>query len=100
MHTLAPKVSFELEVARYCVASLMSCEKIHRDVSSHFPDRISPYKNYFRLNVPQGMSKINLDEWKKFGDIIALTENYMEHGEMKERKVAIANILLNPRTAG
>jgi hypothetical protein len=97
---LDPAMSFKLEISRYCIASLTSCEKIHREVSSHFPDRIAPYKNYFRLNVPQGMSEINLEEWEKIGDIIALTQNYMEHGEIEGRKIIIANLLLNPQTAG
>ena len=82
---LAPQASFQLEVAKYCVASLTSCEKIHRDVSEKYPDRIVPNSNYFRFNVPQGMSNIGLEEWKKIDDIIALTEDY-DHGEILDRK--------------
>ena len=100
LHMLAPKASFQLEVAKYCIDSLTSCEKIHREVSSQFPNRIAPYKNYFRLNVPQGMSEIGLEEWKKIDDIIALTQNYMEHGEMEEWRITIAKLLLNPQIAG
>jgi predicted acylesterase/phospholipase RssA len=100
LRKLAPNESFQLEIAKYCVASLTSCEKVHRDVSSHFPDRIIPHRNYFRFNVPQGMCEIGLKEWKKTGDIIALTENYMEHGEMEEWKIAVANLLLNPQVSG
>jgi predicted acylesterase/phospholipase RssA len=100
LRMLAPKEFFQSEVAKYYVASLTSCEKVHRDVSSQFPDRIAPYKNYFRLNVPQGISEIGLEEWKKIGDIIALTESYMEHGEMEEWKITIAKLLLNPQVAG
>lgn len=33
LQRLAPHPSFQLEVAKYCVTSLTSCEKIHRDVS-------------------------------------------------------------------
>ena len=65
LHLLAPGASFNLDVAKYCVDSLTSCEKIHRDVSAQFRDRIIPSKNYFRLNVPQGMFKIGLEEWEK-----------------------------------
>jgi Patatin-like phospholipase len=100
LQILAPKASFQLEVAKYCVASLTSCEKTHRDVSSQPPDRIVPHKNYFRFNVPQGMSEIGLEEWKKIGDIIALTESYMDHGEMEEQKLKVANLLLNPQVPG
>lgn len=96
---LAPGTSFKLEVAKYCVASLTSCEKIHREVSEKYPDRITPSVNYFRFNVPQGMSKIGLEEWKKVGDIVALTEDYMDHGEMLERKKTVARVLSNPQLA-
>jgi len=99
LQKLAPQASFQLEVAKYCVASLTSCEKIHREVSEKYPDRITPNRNYLRFNVPQGMSKIGLEEWKKVGDIIALTEDYMDHGEMLERKKTIARVLLNPQLA-
>jgi len=97
--TLAPHASFQLEVAKYCVASLTSCERVHRDVSEKFRDRIVPNANYFRFNVPQGMSKIGLEEWKKIGDIVALTVDYMDHGEILDRKKTVARVLLNPRLA-
>jgi Patatin-like phospholipase len=99
LQTVAPVVSFKLEVARYCVASLTSCEKIHRDISEKYPDRIVPHRNYFRFNVPQGMSKIRLDEWEKLGDIRALTEEYMDHGDILEQKKTVARFLLNPQLA-
>ena len=94
---LAPKASFQLEVAKYCVASLTSCEKIHRDVSEKFPDRIFVNGNYFRFNIPQGMSKIGLEEWEKIGDIVSLTEDYMEHPGILGQKKKIAAVLLNPQ---
>jgi len=97
LQKLAPKASYQLEVAKYCVASLTSCEKIHRDVSEKYPDRLVPNVNYFRFNVPQGMSTIGLEEWKKIGDIVALAEDYMDHGEILDRKKTIARLLLNPQ---
>jgi hypothetical protein len=100
LYLFAPKASFQQGVAQYCIDSLTSCEKIHRDLSSKFPDRIAPYENYFRLNVSQGMCEIGLEEWKKIGDIIALTQNYMEHGEMEKWKTSIVRILLDPQVAG
>jgi len=96
---LAPQASFQLEVAKYCVASLTSCEKIHRDVSEKYPDRVVPNGNYFCFNVPQGMSNIGLEEWRKIGDIVSLTEDYMDHGEILDRKKTVARILMNPQTA-
>jgi len=99
LQKLAPQASFQLEVAKYCVASLTSCEKIHRDVSEKYPDRVVPNANYFRFNVPQGMSNIGLEEWRKIGDIVSLTEDYMDHGEILDRKKTVARVLMNPQTA-
>jgi hypothetical protein len=96
---LAPKASFQLEVAKYCVASLTNCEKVHRDVSEKFPDRIVINDNYFRFNVPQGMSKIGLEEWEKIVDIVSLTEDYMEDPGILDQKKKIAGVLLNPQLA-
>ena len=55
--------------------------------------------NYFRLNLPQGMSKIGLAEWEKLEDMISLTDNYMDHGETLPRNRKIARLLLNPQLA-
>jgi hypothetical protein len=41
------------------------------------------------LNVPQGMATIGLAEWDKLGDMIALTNRYMDHGDMKKNCSAI-----------
>ena len=56
---------------------------VHREIAEH-PDRDILEGNYFRLNVPQGMATIGLAEWDKLKTMIALTNRYMEHGEMKE----------------
>jgi hypothetical protein len=37
---------------------------------------------------------------EKIEDIIALTESYMEHGEIEEWKIMVADLLLNPQVAG
>jgi Patatin-like phospholipase len=100
LHKLAPKASFELEVARYCVECLTSCEKVHDDVCSKFPDRILFEANYFRFNVPQGISAIGLEEWNRIGDVIDLTEKYMEKADMENRKLKVAELLLNPHSVG
>ena len=47
-------------VAEYCVRCLTSCELVHREVAEHYERFTS---EYFRLNVPSGVSKIGLDEW-------------------------------------
>ena len=96
---LVPKRSFKLDVARYCVDCLTSCEKSHHDACSKFADRIVVDANYFRFNVPQGLSEIGLEEWEKIGNIVDLTKMYMDHGGMARQKLAVANLLLNPQTA-
>lgn len=93
-----PKLSFQVEVAEYCVDSLTSCETIHRRLAEH-PDRLGIDGKYFRFNVPQGMSKIGLEEWEKVGDMIALTKNYMAHGDVRNSKETVARFLLEPQLA-
>ena len=65
---------------------------VHREIAEH-PERDILEGNYFRLNVIQGMSSIGLAEWDKLKTMIALTDRYMQHGEMKEPKRKIANLL-------
>jgi len=88
----SPKVAFKVVVAEYCVKCVTSCELIHRELAEN-PERIIVDGNYFRLNVPQGMSQIGLAEWNKLEDMIALTNAYMTHGEMIKPKRTIANLL-------
>ena len=45
------------------------------------------------------MSKIGLEEWEKIGDIVSLTEDYMEHPGILGQKKKIAAVLLNPQLA-
>ena len=94
----SPKLAFHVAVAEYCVKCLTSCEITHREVAEH-PERIVLDGNYFRLNVPQGMSKIGLDEWDKLEDMIALTNSYMTHGDRLKLKQIIAKLLLKPQFA-
>lgn len=96
----APNDLSQSEIIKYYMDSSTSCEKVHRTVSPQFSDHITSDKNYYRLNVPQGMSEIGHGELEKISDMIALTESYMEHGEMQHRKVTIAKLLLNPHIAG
>jgi len=77
---------------------LTSCEITHREVAEN-PERIILGGNYFRLNVPQGMSKIGLDEWDKLEDMIALTKSYMTHPDLSKSKQRIAKLLQNPQIA-
>jgi len=94
----SPKLAFHIAVAEYCVNCLTSCEITHREVAEN-PERIVLDGNYFRLNVPQGMSKIGLDEWDKLEDMIALTNSYMTHGDRLKVKQVIAKLLLKPQLA-
>jgi predicted acylesterase/phospholipase RssA len=93
-----PKNLFKLAVAEYAVRCLTSCEMIDREIAER-PHRHVLDGNYFRLNVPQGMGAIGLAEWDKLKQMIALTNRYMEHGEMRDRKQKMANLLRHPERA-
>ena len=97
LQNTSPRHAFQLAVAKYAVRCVTSCELVHRELSQG-GHNISE-GNYFRLNVPQGMSSIGLAEWDKLEDIIALTEAYMDHGETKKSKRRIAELLQDPQRA-
>jgi hypothetical protein len=95
--SLTPRQAFELAVAQYCVSCVTSCERTHGQVASNLARfGIDGPWQYVRLNVPQGMAKIGLQEWKKFYMIAALTEDYMEDIDIRELKRQIAEILSSP----
>lgn len=98
LQNTSPEHAFKLAVAEYAVKCVTSCELVHREISEHC-DKDILESNYFRLNVPQGMSAIGLAEWDKLGDMIALTNRYMDHGEMRKRKRRIAELLRDPQRA-
>jgi predicted acylesterase/phospholipase RssA len=93
-----PKTLFKIAVAQYAVHGLTSCEMVHREISERLNRDILD-GNYFRLNVPQGMSTIGLAEWDKINPMIALTKRYMELGEIIELKRKMANLLRDPQRA-
>jgi hypothetical protein len=98
LNNTSPRRAFQLAVAEYAVQCLTSCEMVHREIAEH-PERDILEGHYFRLNVIQGMSSIGLDEWDKLKAMIALTDRYMQHGEIKEPKRKIANLLRFPQRA-
>ena len=98
LQNTSPGHAFKLAVAEYTLKCVTSCELAHREISEHC-NRDILEGNYFRLNVPQGMAAIGLAEWDRLGDIIALTNQYMEHGDMKRKKQRIAYLLQNPQRA-
>ena len=94
----AARVAAEATGVPLVIKYVTSCELIHRDISEH-ADRDILEENYFRLNVPQGMSTISLAECDKLGDMIALINRYMYHGNMKKKKQKIAELLPDPQLA-
>jgi hypothetical protein len=95
--SLTPKQVFELAIAQYCVSCVTSCERTHGQVASNIAKfGIDGPWQYVRLNVPQGMAKIGLQEWKKFRMIAALTEDYMEDINVRELKRQVAERLISP----
>jgi len=99
LHRFSPRTAFRIKVAEYCVSSLTSCEKTHQDISTKYAGQIVLNRTYFRFNVPQGLSATRLEEWEKIGDIVSLTEDYMQTGEVLENKQAVARVLLKPDLA-
>ena len=45
------------------------------------------------------MYRIGLDEHKKLGDMISLTEDYLEHGEVVMKMTKVARLLWQPELA-
>ena len=54
---------------------------------------------YFRLNVPQGMSTIGLDEWNKMEDMTALTISYIQRPGRVKPELNITKLLRRPQVA-
>ena len=74
LHKLAPRRLTSWTLQRNIVfESLTSCEKMHHDVYSKFPNRVIFDRNYFGCNVPLELSDIDLEEWKKLDDVVAHT---------------------------
>jgi len=95
----SPRLAFAASVADYCVRCLTSCENVHQQVIERADKDLLNGDYYFRLNVPQGMSAIGLDEWNKVEDIIALTISYMQRPERVKPKLNIAKLLRRPKLA-
>jgi len=94
---ISPSTANEVNIARYCVLSLLSCEKVHRQLSES--EKVKPDVNYFRFNVQQGLYRIGLDEYDKLGAIVSLTTEYLTHGAEVARKKNVARLLWQPQLA-
>lgn len=95
--TISPSTEFEIEVAEWCVDLLTSSEKTNRDLKFR-ADRLGIRDHYFRFNVPQGMSKIGLEDWKRSNDMISLAKTYMLYDVVAEKE-AVGKYLLYPNLA-
>lgn len=92
-HIASKGLEFKAEVLDYCVKSLMNCERVHDEVAGNRTLR----GKYFRLNVPQGMGQIRLQDWKKKNTIMSLAQDYMETADIITVKMRIASCLLAPQ---
>ena len=72
-------------------------EHTHRRVweEAHSEDESLQFP-YFRFNVPRGMEKIGLEEWKATEKITALTRSYLESPDVKKELENCAEGLWNP----
>jgi len=91
------KTTFNINVAKWCVSLLTSSHSKHLQLKEQAM-RLNIHGNYFRFDVPQGMSMIGLEDWEKLQDMIALTESYMNYG-IRDEKESVAQRLLNPNIA-
>jgi hypothetical protein len=69
---LNKSAGFKLAVAEYVVKCATNCHLIHEEVKDQ-GERLVLGSNYFRFNVPYGLSSIGLEEWRKLSDIIGFT---------------------------
>jgi hypothetical protein len=99
LQNTSPGLAFKFGIAEYAVQCLASCELVHLEIVEH-PDRVILEGNYFRLNVPQGMSEIGLAEWTKLREMKALTNQYMDNGDKRREKRRIAALLRDPQQTG
>lgn len=91
----APRPSFRLEVADYCLRAAISCEKTHRKIEEH-PQTYIPLGNYFRFNAAQEI-QIGFEEWKRHDDFILQIQDYMNRdGDISNKKRLVARLLVNP----
>jgi predicted acylesterase/phospholipase RssA len=95
--TISPSTEFGIEVAEWCLDLLTSSERTNRDLKFR-ADRLGIQNHYFRFNVPQGMSKIGLEDWKRSNDMIALAKSYMLYDVVTEKET-VAKYLLYPNLA-
>ena len=65
-----------LSIARVLSQIATDCENTHDEVFSHHYENDTS-DSYHRLNVPQGMQEIVLDEWRKTDDIKTYTDKYL-----------------------
>lgn len=70
------------------------CEATHENMSGLFT--YSP-NTYFRLNVEQGMQKIDVSEWEKLSNVEAHTTQYMKRREVDEKLSLLVNAIRVPR---
>jgi predicted acylesterase/phospholipase RssA len=89
--------SFNIKVAEWCVALLTSSQSKHLQLMEQ-AKRLHIHGNYFRFDVPQGMSRIGLEDWGKLKDMIALTTQYMTYG-IWDKKESVVKRLLYPNIA-
>lgn len=89
--------SFNINVAEWCVDLLTSSHSKHLQLMEQ-AKRLNIYGNYFRFDVPQGMSMIGLEDWEKLKDMIALTTQYMTYG-IQDKKEYVVKYLLYPNIA-
>jgi predicted acylesterase/phospholipase RssA len=70
------------------------CEATHEEMLGRFANLPN---TYFRLNVEQGMQRIELSKWEKLSIVEAHTAQYMKRKEVQEKLALLVNTIRVPR---
>lgn len=81
-----------LSIAPALAEIATDCENAHDEVTLSALDDNTAHL-YYRFNVPQGMQRIALDEWKKADDIRTYTDKYMRMNETEHRLFECVKLL-------
>jgi len=73
------------------------CEQTADEVAKLFD---SASERYFRLNVAQGTSQVQLEDWTQIGDILSHTMAYLLDGDITRRIDLLVDFLCNSNSNG
>lgn len=86
MKRVFPLTAEKLTIASYCTKLITSCEAVHLHLLENSAlQRGKTKERYYRFNVPSGIARVELHEWKEFSLISQITDGYLDHPSEKRR---------------